>query len=115
MTDQKKAAIYARTATIQENGTNNALTMQVRECTQYAVSKGYIVPQDQIYQEVISGNAIKRPILDGRLARNLQTLLEHLRVFKESGVLVETVIKMSVETAAGHITTYMNEFKKQEM
>jgi len=52
----KRAAIYARTATMQTRELQpDALTQQVRQCEQYCSEHGYSVAQEHIYQDVASG------------------------------------------------------------
>ena len=60
-TATKRAAIYARSATIQELTPGFPTDAQVNDCTQYILSKGYQLIGGQVYTETASGANIDRP------------------------------------------------------
>ena len=104
----KRAAIYARTAIIQERGDNFAMSEQVRQCKEHAENQGYHVVD--AYQEVGSGHSTTRAglkavvqavqerkfdvliVLDfDRLARKRSLVTELLTELETYGVRVESV------------------------
>lgn len=111
---QQRFAIYARTATSQENTPNIAMAEQVHQCKEYGLSKGYDFIEET-YEEVISGLSQTRPILDkalaaategkfdvlvirdyDRLARS-ESLFQLLNMlFEHAGVFVEVASEESV-------------------
>src|ERR1700730_7820970 len=95
MSDQKRAAIYARTATTQELGPNFPLANQIHECKEFATREGYEVVEE--FQEVGSGSGIDRPILKSLLEAAKEGRFDVLiirtfdRLSRNSG-LIEKVI-----------------------
>jgi DNA invertase Pin-like site-specific DNA recombinase len=47
--ETKRAAIYARTATVKAQHETNSSTGQVAGCTEYIMKQGYLLNQDHIY------------------------------------------------------------------
>jgi site-specific DNA recombinase len=113
----KQAAIYARTATPQETGSNFPIAQQIHQCKEYAESKGYSLTH--IYEDVGSGNnlarhgvtslrqAVKNGVIDvvivtstERFTRTYRQLEMLLAEFKEHHVKTE-----SVEESASNETT----------
>ena len=108
MESPKRAAVYARTATTQENGPNFAMAEQIHQCKEYCIRKGYQVTD--VYEEVGSGNkADRKAVLTAlnkaqagkfevlvirdfnRLARKTELLTNLIERFDEAGVKVESV------------------------
>lgn len=104
----KRAAIYARTATVQELGPNFALAEQIHQSRQFCVRNGYT--EIYVYAEVGSGNNRERHGLQtvlaeaeqgkfdilvvhtfSRLARDIALLTTLLKRFETAGVKVESV------------------------
>src|SRR5689334_11501642 len=61
----KRAAIYARTATVQDTGPNFAMAEQLHQCQEHAAREGYEVVA--VYQEVGRGSSIDRPVVKALL------------------------------------------------
>src|SRR5947209_8157314 len=59
----KRAAIYARTATVQEREPQLALATQIHDCVEYAANQGYLILEGLVYQETCSGLSLNRPAL----------------------------------------------------
>lgn len=86
MTDtQKRAAIYARTAAVQEHAPNVALAQQIHECKEFCIRQGYQLTE--VYQEVGSGNAID--------SETLQALLQAAKAGSFDVVIVRSFDRLS--------------------
>jgi len=72
---QRKAAIYARSATSDQEGKTTSIELQIAECRAYAVENGIAVLEDHIYWEVAPGDDIK---CNQELVRLLETMKQHL-------------------------------------
>ncbi len=107
---QKKAAIYARSATQQELGQGFPTDAQIQACLEHSQKQGYQVRDDQIYQEVGNGTTLDRPQLTklrevakrglfdvlvisdvGRISRSLERTLVVIQELDALGVAVESV------------------------
>jgi site-specific DNA recombinase len=115
---KKRAAIYARNATIQELIPGYAEGAQVHDALAYLRAKGYQLVPDLIYSEVASGTAVERPglaaLLDAarrgefevlvvfdhdRLSRSPSQLGTLLADFQQQGVQVESINEPHQEAA----------------
>lgn len=120
-----RAAIYARTATNQENGASFATDAQIHACMEYAQEKGYQIIEGQVYKEIASGATAKRPALMAvlaaaeknefdlliiydysRLARHPVLLENLLTQFEEAGITVETAREKEPLEAAAQLAIY---------
>jgi DNA invertase Pin-like site-specific DNA recombinase len=94
----KKAAIYVRVSTAEQN-----TDMQLSDLQEYADRRGYTI--FNVYEDIITGAAKKRPALDrlmddakkcrfdvvlvwrfDRFARSLKMLIDHLELFEQLGI-----------------------------
>jgi site-specific DNA recombinase len=114
---EKRAAIYARTAIMPQAKGHNPLAAQILMAQQYCTEHGYTLNESHIYQEVYSGAVYKnRPRLTElreaakqgefdivvvidyeRLARNQALVAELINELEQYGVSVES-IRESVDT-----------------
>jgi DNA invertase Pin-like site-specific DNA recombinase len=111
-----RAAIYARTATSQELTPSFALAEQIQMCKKYVLGKGYVLVEDQVYQEIASGATENRPMLHAllqlaqenkfdvliildfaRLARRETLCINLITRFEQAGVTVETITEQPFE------------------
>lgn len=109
-TATKRAAIYARSATIQEHTPGFSTDAQVYDCTQYILSKGYRLADGQVYTEIASGASIDRASIAAlccaakqgefdvlvvyalnRLSRNLSKVAVLLATLEGYGVQLESI------------------------
>src|SRR5258708_28744347 len=60
-TATKRAAIYARSATIQERTPGYSTDARVYDCTPYILSKGYQLIDGLVFAETASGSSLDRP------------------------------------------------------
>ena len=105
MTEQKRAAIYARSATFPDHGAAFPIAQQIHLCHEYAIREGYEVVEE--FQEVGSGMVIGpvlKSVLDragifdvliirsfDRLSRNPSLTTEVIETLEENGVKVLSV------------------------
>jgi DNA invertase Pin-like site-specific DNA recombinase len=133
MSKTKRFAIYARTATVQEQGPSLATAQQIHECKEYGTKKGYVLGDNLVFQEVVSGNSAKRPCLEAifeaakegrfdvliirdyaRLARNGALLHDIIRLFAEMGIDVESASEQDeVMQVAGHLWEIVEVVQKE--
>jgi predicted site-specific integrase-resolvase len=104
----KRAAIYARVAVSQEQGTPNVLEAQIKACQEHCERRGY--PLEHVYQDTASGAQLDRPMLNalrqaarehqftvlvvwdyGRLARKTALLATLLSELEEAGITVRSL------------------------
>lgn len=85
MSDQKRAAIYARTAISPQRGPHFPMAQQIQECQAYAASEGYEVVEE--FEEVSSGSSLDRPIL--------QSLLQAAKEGRFEAVILPTFERLS--------------------
>ncbi len=107
---QKKAAIYARSATPQGLGQGFLIDAQIHECLDHAQKQGYQVIGGQIYEEIWAGTTLDRPQLTklreaaklglfdvlvvsdvGRISRKLEQVLAVIQELDDLGITVESV------------------------
>jgi DNA invertase Pin-like site-specific DNA recombinase len=106
----KRAAIYARSATVQELVPDYALDAQMNECKRYLLNKGYQMISELVYSEVTNGTNGDRPGLAAlreaanrgefdvlvvydhdRLARSPLQVAVLLAELEQDGVQVESI------------------------
>ena len=106
----KRAAIYARSASVQERIPSYALEAQVQECLEYLCTKGYQLVSGLVYIEGANSADADRPGLSvlceaakrgefdvlmvyghDRLSRSPSQLVALLAAFEQDGVKVESV------------------------
>ena len=106
----KRAAIYARNATIQERIPSYAMEAQVHECREYILNKGYQLVSGLVYTERANDTAVDRPGLSAlreaakraefavlvvfdpdRLSRRPSHVTALLAELEQDGVKVESV------------------------
>ncbi len=110
-----RAAIYARSATMQEVEPSYATAAQIHDCMEYATQKGYQVADGQVYEEIGSGHARKLPGVEtllragkeglfdilivhsyDRLSRDSSYLAVLLATLEGYGIRIESVTEPSV-------------------
>lgn len=114
----KRAAIYARNATVQEPIPGYAEGAQVHDALEHIRASGYQLVPELIYSEVASGTAVERPGLAAlleaarrgefevlvvydrdRLSRSPSHLATLLAAFEQQGIQVETSSEPHQEAA----------------
>src|SRR5712692_6102662 len=78
---RKNAAIYARIATARQHEEHDPLSIQIEAVQRYCSEKGYTVDENHIYQEIVSGADMKRPIVALLLDRAKQGEFDVVVVF----------------------------------
>jgi|GEM_PF-4268902 len=85
MQPQAIAAIYARVSTAdQANEDKVSLTRQIDDCLSLAGKQGFLVPDDLIFRETISGAADNRPTFEKMLAAGKARKFSRLYVWDQS-------------------------------
>jgi len=117
----KKAAIYVRVSTAEQN-----TDMQLSDLQEYADRRGYTI--FNVYEDIITGAAKKRPALDrltddakkrrfdvvlvwkfDRFARSLKMLIDHLELFKDLGIdFISYKENIDTTTAMGKLVFSIN-------
>jgi DNA invertase Pin-like site-specific DNA recombinase len=129
--ERPRAAIYARTATFQEQGTNFAMADQVHHCREYAARLGYTIVGE--FQEVGSGINLERAVLRealekarnhefdvlvildfNRLSRRQEQLVVLLTEFENIGVKVESCSEEGYTPSLSLTTKYGDALKKRQ-
>ena len=106
----KRAAIYARIAAARQGDGHDPLSIQIEAVKRYCDERGYIVDENHIYQEIVSGESNNRPkvalLLDrakqgefdvvvvfalNRLSRNFSKVAVLLATLEGYGVQVESI------------------------
>lgn len=77
----KTAAIYCRVST-QGQGKGYSLGTQVQQCHDYALSKGYTVIDEHVFQDMASGANLERPALDKLLDLASTGAIQHVVVLE---------------------------------
>lgn len=115
----KRAAIYARSAAVEELSPSIALEEQVRQVTAYAHAHGYTLAENFMYVEVASGATAERPrllralsdakegkfdvllVLDyERIARKYTLARTLIGLFEAAGIAIESIEDEQVDVAA---------------
>jgi site-specific DNA recombinase len=128
----KRAAIYARTATVKKEHEHNSLAGQIDGCTEYIMKQGYLLSQDHIYEEVFTGlqyedrpaftrlrEAMKRHEIDvvivytlDRIARNMALVEAFIAEAESFGIKIESALEPHLDSS--FVTMFLHKSRKQE-